>query len=476
MTFVQFQPRFSLVGNPVSLENLLHAREQRSVKQQQLLVQYRQALLCVTLTAMGAVKKNPLLDYVFEKACLNLTALFTQFDVFPTYQEIHSPESGHEAYFVLNIDPILLKRACIELEDSQLLARLWDLDVFSPNGELISRTDLNQSPRSCLLCENQAKECARTRKHELNAIFAEMQWRALADFIGEQAYFALLDEAYLTPKPGLVDRANNGAHRDMNIATFEKSAVALRPFFVDFVYQGIRLAHLPETDILVKIRPIGVQAEQAMLAATQGINTHKGAIFSFGLICTAIGRYIAQNPNKVLNSQSIVEICTLAGRFVPNICLELTQQSAMTAGAKIYQDHGLLGARGQAQAGFPLLVKNAAFFDRTLDDNLARLLFLLQLMVENDDTNLVHRGGLEGLKFVKTQANRILQNFVHHQNEYHLIEELVQFDDACIERNLSAGGSADLTALGIFLQRLRQKQNETISCTKKHTDHDYFSD
>ena len=218
----------------------------------------------------------------------------------PTAQFIRPLETGHEALFVLPIEANLLKQETMQLEDSSPLARLWDIDVIDHNGNLLSRADFNFLPRPCLVCSENAKNCARSRKHHLDEIFAQMQKRVqavdFADQIAELAYTALLSEARLSPKPGLVDSINNGSHKDMNLHTFEQSALALKPFFSHFVLEGMKTAEEPSSQILRKIRPLGLQAEQAMLQATEQINTHKGAIFAFGLVCTAIGRLYQQHP------------------------------------------------------------------------------------------------------------------------------------------------------------------------------------
>ena len=319
---------FSRAGTEISLEQLLSAREARALLQQQLLAQYGQPLLCVTLTAVGGVKKNALLDYVFTKTLENLTALFMQLNITPTKEIIRPLVTGHEAFFVLPIDGRALKAATIELEESIPLARLWDLDVFDAKGHLLSRADFALPPRACLVCGNEAKICARTRKHAVDEIVEEMQSRAqrhaVAEYIGEQVYSALVQEARLSPKPGLVDTVNNGSHKDMNLHTFEQSAVSLRPFFTQFVLKGMTTAHLPEKQILAEVRPLGLLAEKAMFKATHGVNTHKGAIFSFGLVCTAIGRLlIRQEVAQSAVDFDIKLICSLVAQFAQGLTDEL---------------------------------------------------------------------------------------------------------------------------------------------------------
>ena len=444
---------FSTDGTEISLEQLLTAREERASLQQQLLTQYGQTLLCVTLTAVGGVKQNALLDYVFTKTLENLTALFMQLNITPTKEIIRPLATGHEAFFVLPIDSRALKAATIELEESIPLARLWDLDVFDAKGNLLSRADFAIQPRACLVCGNEAKICARTRKHAVDEIVAEMQSRAqrhaVAEYIGEQVYSALVQEARLSPKPGLVDTVNNGSHKDMNLHTFEQSAVSLRPFFTQFVLKGMTTAHLPEKQILAEIRPIGLSAEKAMLKATNGINTHKGAIFSFGLVCTAMGRLLAQQ-NAIQSSVKFDIGLTDELKHYP-------EHFPVTAGVRLFRKYGLTGARGEAESGFNLIRTLLPQFDEfhQLDQEHRLLILLLHLMANNPDTNVVHRGGLDGLNFIQHTARDLLADHKIVLDKNILIQALMKFDIACIELNLSSGGSADLLALTIFFLSFR---------------------
>lgn len=460
-----FLNHFSTDGTEISLEQLLTAREERANLQQQLLTQYGQTLLCVTLTAVGGVKKNALLDYVFTKTLENLTALFMQLNITPTKEIVRPLATGHEAFFVLPIDGRALKAATIELEESIPLARLWDLDVFDAKGNLLSRSDFALPPRVCLVCGNEAKICARTRKHAVDEIVAEMQSRAqrhyIAEYIGGQAYSALVQEARLSPKPGLVDTINNGSHKDMNLHTFEQSAVSLRPFFTQFVLKGMTTAHLPEKQILAEIRPIGLSAEKAMFEATNGINTHKGAIFSFGLVCTAMGRLLAQQ-NVIQSSVKfdINSICSLVAQFAQGLTDELKhypEYFPVTAGVRLFRKYGLTGARGEAESGFNLIRTLLPQFDEfhQLDEEHRLLILLLHLMATNPDTNVVHRGGLDGLNFIQHTARDLLADHKIVLDKNILIQALMKFDIACIELNLSSGGSADLLALAIFFLSFR---------------------
>ncbi|ODS43475.1 holo-ACP synthase CitX [Pasteurella multocida] len=140
----------SLSGKKITLLALLEARDNRAALQRECLDKYGKTLLSLTLVAVGEVKKNALFDAVFEKSLEKLTALFEQLNLVPIASFIRPLETGHEAIFVLPVDPILLKRSTIELEESLPLARLWDIDVIDAQGKVWSRTELGFAPRQCL--------------------------------------------------------------------------------------------------------------------------------------------------------------------------------------------------------------------------------------------------------------------------------------------------------------------------------------
>lgn len=449
---------FSTEGVDISLEALLQAREDRAFLQQQLLAKYQKTLLSFTLTAVGSVKKNELYDYLFAKGLENLTACFNHLNIKPIEALIRPLETGHEALFVLAIEAATLKSEMIALEDSSPLSRLWDFDVIDKNGKLLSRAKFDFPPRSCLLCEQEAKVCARHRTHAIDEILAEMQNRAqavyFAERIAELAYKALLKEVYLSPKPGLVDLENNGSHQDMTVQTFEQSAEALRPYFMQFVLKGMATYKADISQILSQIRPLGMLAEKAMYQATQNVNTHKGAIFAFGLVCTAIGRLYAQNK-----PYDVTAICHLVAEMTQGICDELKhypKDQPLTAGVRFYQQYGLTGARGEAESGFILVQQALAMLQSHQDKSFEHQLqiALLFFMQHNQDTNVVNRAGMSGLSFVQTEAVKRLENKEILQNATALTQSLRELDQACVKQNISCGGSADLVALTAFFLSL----------------------
>lgn len=271
-----------------------------------------------------------------------------------------------------------------------------------------------------------------------------------AETIADHAAGALHAELMLTPKPGLVDRRNSGSHRDMDIHTFLASASAIAPWWSQFVEVGVRVADVAASEALPLVRPTGVLCEQAMLRATAGVNTHKGAVFALGLLCFGAGRLLAQGIDLTRERLcgEVADICTGI------VARELDRaQPAQTAGERAFRRHGLAGARGEAASGFATVRAVLPIYDRLrcdgVGDDLALLQVLLHLLAVNNDTNLVSRGGIEGLDYVRAHAAELLaKGGVLAPNG---VEKMAAFDDALIARHLSPGGSADLLGLTWFL-------------------------
>ncbi|MEQ9886321.1 triphosphoribosyl-dephospho-CoA synthase CitG [Pectobacterium zantedeschiae] len=275
-----------------------------------------------------------------------------------------------------------------------------------------------------------------------HSVVREHRERCPLPDIDQRVAHALTMEVMLTPKPGLVDRANNGSHRDMDVALFQTSIQAISPWFRRFTDAGYQHASVPLAQLLSQVRPIGIACEQAMLSATKGVNTHKGGIFAFGLLCTAAG-WLAGRGESVTQRSLCGSVAAMCHDLVRN---ELeTCSGAATAGEHLYQRHGLTGARGEAASGFNTVCQYALpalqqAITAGMNDETALLRTLLVLMAHNPDTNVVSRGGMDGLAFVQDYAQRLLAGPLEHQ-------ALIKMDEALIARNLSPGGSADLLAL-----------------------------
>lgn len=257
----------------------------------------------------------------------------------------------------------------------------------------------------------------------------------------QKAVQALRLELDLTPKPGLVDRHNQGAHTDMDYALFRHSINTIAPWLSVFVSLGETSAYQPADQQLQILRPAGIACEQAMFSATRQVNTHKGGIFSLGILCCVAGRLKGQQQQMTLQTlcQETRAVCQgLVER-------ELSSKNQVnSAGGRIYQQFSLTGARGEAESGFMTVRRHVLPYWYVEPPERRLHSALLRLMAVNHDTNLVSRGGMEGLLFVQKYAQRLLTRGWN-------TEDLQEMDRQLIARHLSPGGSADLLAIATVL-------------------------
>ena len=261
--------------------------------------------------------------------------------------------------------------------------------------------------------------------------------------IGHLASMALQAELDTTPKPGLVDRNDNGAHRDMDYALMHRSIQALHPYFVRLAQIGFDNPQ-PRHD---EIQQVGIEAEQAMFNATGGVNTHKGALFSIGLAAVALGGMACSN-NAQLHSLSN-SIASLASLF---------PDTSGTHGSKAKANNKLKGALDNAREGYPQLFKAwlPFYLDRLAKgDRYALHKTLLRIMCDLDDTNIVYRTSMETMQEVQTEARRMLE---HIPETTHFEAALLAMNTDYIRRNISPGGSADMLSLVVFLSNVVRKQ------------------
>lgn len=280
---------------------------------------------------------------------------------------------------------------------------------------------------------------------------------SLADAVGALAAQALEREVALTPKPGLVDGRNSGAHRDMDSSTFRASIAAIGPFLPRFVALGERLARRSAGAALAAARPLGLACERAMLAATGGVNTHKGGIFAFGLLCVAAGRLHGRGLRLSQQGLCAETAAMCAGLAVRELA---GGGEARSAGERQFRQYGLTGARGEAESGFATVRTHAlpayqALTKLGASDEEALLQSLLLLLAHNRDSNLVARGGLAGLRYVQDAARaRLAAGGARGEAGRAWLRAL---DDDLIARHLSPGGSADLLAVCWFLARFPER-------------------
>lgn len=280
--------------------------------------------------------------------------------------------------------------------------------------------------------------------------------------IARYALQALLYEVSASPKPGLVDRFNQGAHKDMDFFTFMSSSASLVFYFFNCAEAGIKYAGGDPEELFQALRGIGFKAEKAMFEATGGVNTHKGLIFSLGIICAAASCCMEENKTDSVDTETI---CGKISMMTKGLCLRelasMNKTEGLTYGEKLYRKYGLKGIRGEVESGFPtvrscsLPVLKQLKSMKTYHMNDIYVQTLLHLMTVNEDTNIVARHDMETLEYVRQYARRILDAGGMLSEEG--VRMVYEMDRAFIGRNISPGGSADLLAVTIMLGLLSGK-------------------
>lgn len=268
-----------------------------------------------------------------------------------------------------------------------------------------------------------------------------------AEQLANLATRALLYEVSVNPKPGLVDPVSSGPHPDMTVFTFINSSLSLQPYLLFCAQTGLAWSgELPA--LFHTLRPAGVAAEQAMFAATAGVNTHKGAIFSLGIVTAAV----AYHQSHDLTVRQVIEqmlVGLTAGDFAATAA---KTDAELTAGERLYLEHGLTGVRGEAEAGYPSVFDHGLPKLRQATGTLNQRLLdsLLAILSHFTDTNLIHRAGTTDiLPVAQRQAQAILATGgTHTQKGMRLLE---QMNEDYLKQNLSLGGSADMLILTIFM-------------------------
>jgi triphosphoribosyl-dephospho-CoA synthase len=252
----------------------------------------------------------------------------------------------------------------------------------------------------------------------------------------------LLLELETWPKPGLVSHVDCGSHADMDANTFRLSAAAIAPYFHALAAAGAQGCDMN------RLRVIGLDAERAMLEATSGVNTHRGAIFGLGLLCAAAG---ARAAGRIpADSPLGAAVGMLWGQSILQGPVLLHSHGS---GAR--RRFGAGGARMEAAQGFPTVYEvglpalRSALRDVSNDAEAARVATCFALIASLEDTNLLHRGGVAGLKFARLAAMRFLDEGGVSRSDWRARAQSVH--DSFVARRLSPGGSADLLALTLFV-------------------------
>lgn len=409
--------------------NLLSDREERASFQRRLLERYGHSLVVVRANYPGNQKHTPDTFYVVETMKQIIRSSTNVL-----HETSTTTSEGRVGYLILDENPMSLKQRMVDLEESHPLGRLVDIDILTLR-KAYHRSDLGMGMRKCFLCEEIAQVCVRSQRHPLHELI-DFYHRSVLEYVkastSEMFRYALLAELGCSQKFGLVTPFTSGSHDDMDAQTFIASIDALSPFIEDVVGFDIGDSHL-----FTKLRTIGQSMEKAMFHSTHGKNTHKGAIFLFLILITAL----RINPDRSNLAQTIR---TLAEPVKEDFNEEL---QPTTVGLRWHRSHGVGGIRGLVMDGMnPILNDYLPFFtdemSRTNDMNHAMVKTLLYIMSTLQDTTVLKRGGLDGLNWYQKQASKHID-----QDE----EAWQTFSEECVSRKLSGGGSADVLAIVIYL-------------------------
>ncbi|MGB6214344.1 triphosphoribosyl-dephospho-CoA synthase [Pseudomonas mandelii] len=269
---------------------------------------------------------------------------------------------------------------------------------------------------------------------------------SLAERLADLAVDALIDEADLSPKPALVDRRGNGAHTDLHLGLMHASALSLWPAFKEMAQAAVESGEVG-VPLREAVGRIGREGEQAMLATTAGVNTHRGAIWALGLLVTAC----ALEPESSAAGPIALRAARLAlidDRYAPR---------PLSHGAQVAQRYGARGAREEAQLGFPSVLQRALpqlKRSRALGhgEQNARLDALLAIMTNLADTCVLYRAGEHGLQTMQLGAQAVLD--AGGSASLAGRRRLHELDEQLIALNASPGGAADLLAACLFIDRI----------------------
>lgn len=441
----------------ITLQEMLDARERRAFRQQALLTETGRPLISFCMNIPGPIKDSPLIRRGYREGVRRLEATLRQSGIPVLRREEQLAPTGPELLLSADAGAEALKALCLEIEEDDPMGRLFDMDVIAPDGRKLDR----ETPRCCIVCGRPGKECASRRAHSVGdlqravrKILTVSLLKKDAERVDALATAALIDEVNTTPKPGLVDLNNNGSHRDMEPDTFYRSARALCGFWGDCFTIGVDARTQPAAAAFDRLRQRGLEADSAMLAATGGVNTHKGAIFTLGTVCGAIGRLWSPEAPCRDPERIAAEAAALCRDAVEADFAAIRARGApRTAGERLYLEKSFAGIRGELAEGLPGVLKwGIPTLGNCLSEGMCRndagVAALLHLIARGTDSNMLARGGEEQAAWAAEEAGRLLPRPDR--------EAVISLDQAYISRNLSPGGCADLLAVSYFLLDWRQ--------------------
>lgn len=449
------------MNQEIITNNILKARENRA-KIRKGFAKRDFSTLSLTFNIPGCPKHNQLIDKCFDDLLKDLKIYLLANRIFTEKEEYFDEVDEAGRLFIIalkdnsNIKDIKLKTE--DFEHTHQLGRIIDVDIFDTKAKPVSSGKV----KPCVICgDKPAIVCMREQNHtyeELRNHIFDKIWKYnfeirnenIKQKLSEIAAKSILMEVSLSPKPGLVDFNNSGAHNDMDFNTFVASSAAISQFWNEFAEAGLNFSDKPEKALPI-VRQIGIKAEKAMFQATGNVNTQKGLIFLLGLSIFSSAYLLKYSDN--FDEVSFIEtLKTITKNLVKNELNNTTEKN--THGENTFQKYGLkgAGARFQAEHGFsivfdeilPFLRRNYLQTKRKSESDEILKTALLKIIHKLDDSNVLHRKGLIVAEDLKKMANKVLKEKLSYQ----------KFCDFCINENISPGGAADMLAVSLFFYYL----------------------
>lgn len=421
------------------MSRILDAREKRSVHIKDLMDNNIGLSIVIMKANVPGINKNPG-NMVFICRYYGELIMNTFKKNIVKSEQIKSLD-GDYMYFIIKESGNIVKEKTILLEEKSILGRLIDIDVYDKHA--ITRSDLECEMRKCLICNDYAHLCARSKAHNNEDVFKRIDdiiSEFLTDLILNTTISSIYNELELYPKFGLVSKRNSGCHSDMDSNTFISSIFAIKPYIKEFILYGVNDLDNPK-----KLQELGKLAESAMFKATSKVNTHKGLIFALGVFLPALTKAILKQKDlKYIKN----EIKYISKVVIGDYYDKVLSKENKTHGDLIYLNHNLKGIRGEALNGFDIIFSLPSYKDRPTSIQYHE--YLIHFMSVLDDTTIIHKSDINTLDEVKATFKEFVSSGGYLVNK----DKIQKTSDEYIRRSISPGGSADLLVLKIIFEDL----------------------
>lgn len=399
---------------------ILEERENRAHYQAELQAKYDRTLVVIKANYPGYNKNNPYTTYITTKYFFLIDELFIIDEYF-----VDSTLEGVIYYLLINEDALKVKASCIELELNTVLGRYIDIDILVKQKS-ISRTEFGYPPRTCMVCDEVAFVCSRSKKHNpthVQNIFTRKVLDSITT-IEDLTIFGLINEINKPIPLGCVSITSSGNHNDMDIYTFINSIRLLK--------EELSLVRYTHNMTFKQLRRQGISIEKKLLKVTDGVNTYKGLIFMLLLIYAAMKK-----------SSQYQDISTNVTHLSKHIFKDFKNKRISSNGVNIHNDLSIKGVRGLAFEGLKIITNDFVdYYDK--DNDINRLFFYIISNI--DDTTIIHRSNYIIMKQIQVYALEYLIT----NNKINTINKIV------IDHKLSYGGASDCIAATLILSLIKR--------------------